>query len=129
MSGARPLQWIGSSKRNLLTFPEDVRQAMGFALFTAQTSDEHSNAKALKGFGGRGVLEVVEQHDGDTYRSVYTVRLENVVYVLHCSRKKAKRGIATPKEDMDLIRKRLADAQEIDRAIAGQSGGSEGDGR
>ena len=115
MADARLLQWIGSSKRDLLTFPDDVRQAMGFALFLAQTGDEHPNAKALKGFGGRGVLEVVEQQDGDTYRSVYTVRLERAVYVLHCFQKKAKRGIATPKEDMDLIRKRLADAVEVDR--------------
>ena len=114
MSDARPLQWIGSSKRDLLTFPDDVRQTMGFALFLAQAGDEHPNAKALKGFGGRGVLEVIERHDGDTYRSVYTVRLEKAVYVLHCFQKKAKRGIATPKEDMDLIRKRLADAVEAD---------------
>ena len=115
MSEARPLQWIGSSKRDLLTFPDDVRQTMGFALFLAQTGGKHPNAKALKGFGGRGVLEVIERHDGDTYRSVYTVRLEKAVYVLHCFQKKAKRGIATPKEDMDLIRKRLADAVEADR--------------
>ena len=115
MSDARPLQWIGSSKRDLLAFPDDVRQVMGFALFLAQAGDEHPNAKALKGFGGRGVLEVIERHDGDTYRAVYTVRLEKAVYVLHCFQKKAKRGIATPREDMGLIRKRLADAVEADR--------------
>lgn len=120
MTELLPLQWVGSSKRDLMAFPDDVQQAMGFALFQAQSGDEHPHVKALKGFGGRGVLEVVERHDGDTYRSVYTVRFEKAVYVLHCFQKKSKSGIATPKEDLDLIRKRLADAREADQ---------EGDGR
>ena len=118
MSELRPLRWVGSSKRDLQAFPEDVRQVMGFALFQAQAGDEHPHAKALQGFGGRGVLEVVERHDGNTFRAVYTVRFEAAVYVLHCFQKKSKRGASTPKEDMDLIRKRLADAQT-----------AEGDGR
>ena len=118
MKEPRPLRWVGSSKRDLLNFPEDVRQVMGFALFQAQLGEEHPHAKALAGFGGRGVLEVVERHDGNAYRAVYTVRFATAVYVLHCFQKKSKRGVATPREDMDLVRKRLADAQDAEQGGA-----------
>jgi phage-related protein len=118
MADIRPLFWVGSSKRDLKEFPDDVVQNVGFALHQAQLGDEHSNAKALKGFGGRGVLEVVERNDGDTYRAVYTVRLEAGVYVLHCFQKKAKHGVQTPQADMDLIRKRLRDAEDDDAKAA-----------
>lgn len=92
--------------------PDDVQQTFGYALYLAQHGDKHDQAKPLKGFGGAGVLEVVEDHDGDTYRAVYTVRIAGAVYVLHVFQKKAKRGIATPKSDLDLIKQRLRAAQE-----------------
>ena len=91
--------------------PDDVIDVFGFALHLAQTGQKHDQSKPLKGFGGAGVLEVVEDHMGDTYRAVYTVKLAEVVYVLHCFQKKSKSGIATPKPEMDLIRDRLKAAQ------------------
>ena len=91
--------------------PEDVIDVFGFALHLAQTGKKHVNAKPLRGFGGAGVLEVVEDHLGDTYRAVYTVKIDDAVYVLHCFQKKSKQGIETPKHDMDLIRERLKVAQ------------------
>jgi phage-related protein len=87
--------------------PADVQDTFGYALHLAQAGDRHSQAKPLKGFGGAGVLEVVEDHQGDTYRAVYTVRYASAVYVLHCFQKKSISGIATPKPDLDLIRARL----------------------
>lgn len=107
----REVYWEGSSLDELRTFPDDVQKAIGYALFFAQVGLTHEDAKPLKGFKGAGVLEVIERHDGDTYRAVYTVRLRNAVYVLHCFQKKSTRGIATPKRDIDLIKKRLAEAQ------------------
>ena len=91
--------------------PEDVIDVFGFALHLAQTGKKHANAKPLRGYGGAGVLEVVEDHLGDTYRAVYTVKIDEAVYVLHCFQKKSKQGIETPKHDMDLIRERLKAAQ------------------
>ena len=114
MEGLRPLVWMGSTRRDLVDFPESVRQVMGFALFQAQAGEKHPHAKVIKGFGGRGVLEVVERHDGDAYRAVYTVRFRRAVYVLHCFQKKSKRGVATPQADLDLIRSRLASAADVD---------------
>lgn len=109
---SKPLFWVGSSKKDLKDFPLDVRRMMGFALFLAQTGGKHADAKPLKGFGGAGVLEVVEDHQGDTFRTVYTVRLPGVVYVLHAFQKKSKKGAATPKAEFDLVRKRLKAAEE-----------------
>jgi phage-related protein len=80
---------------------------MGFAINDAQNGDEHPRVKALRGFGGRSVLEVVEDDDGNTYRAVYTVRFAGVIYVLHAFQKKSRKGIATPKQDIDLIKARL----------------------
>ncbi len=91
--------------------PDDVKDVFGFALHLAQVGKKHDQAKPLKGFGGAGVLEVVEDHIGDTFRAVYTVKLANAVYVLHCFQKKSTRGIETPKPDIDLIRERLKAAQ------------------
>ena len=91
--------------------PPVVRRFFGYALSLAQAGDRHDAAKVLKGFGGAGVLEVVEIHAGGTYRSVYTVRFQEAVFVLHCFQKKSKRGIATPKEDMDIIHARLKVAE------------------
>jgi phage-related protein len=91
--------------------PNDVLDVFGFALHLAQTGKKHDQAKPLKGFGGAGVLEVVEDYMGDTYRAVYTVKIADAVYVLHCFQKKSKSGIETPKHEMDLIRDRLRTAQ------------------
>ncbi len=91
--------------------PDDVIDVFGFALHLAQAGKKHDQAKPLKGFGGAGVLEVVEDHLGDTYRAVYTVKIADAVYVLHCFQKKSKQGIETPKHDLDLIRERLKAAQ------------------
>ncbi|MGO9472153.1 MAG: type II toxin-antitoxin system RelE/ParE family toxin [Rhodomicrobium sp.] len=108
----KPLGWIGSARDDLLAFPEDVVREMGYALFVAQLGGKHGSAKPLKGFGGAGVLEVVEDHEGDTYRAVYTVRFSEVVYVLHAFQKKSKHGIAMPPQEMDKIRSRLKRAGE-----------------
>lgn len=107
----KPLQWVGSSKKDLLAMPDDVVDVFGFALHLAQIGKKHDQAKPLKGFGGAGVLEVVEDYMGDTYRAVYTVKIADAVYVLHCFQKKSKSGIETPKHEMDLIRDRLKAAQ------------------
>ena len=107
----KPLEWIGSSRKDLLDLPADVRRFFGFALSLAQAGDKHDAAKVLKGFGGAGVLEVLEDDIGGTYRAVYTVKFVEAVFVLHCFQKKSKRGIATPKEDMDIIHARLKIAE------------------
>ena len=106
------VEWISSSRDDLRKFPEDVQQMMGFALYQAQLGKKHPDAKPLKGFKGSSVLEIVEDFDGDTYRAVYTVKFEEIVYVLHAFQKKSKRGIATPKQDIDLIEARLKRAKE-----------------
>src|SRR5258706_15745513 len=110
--GRKPLFWIGSSLDDLRGFPVDVRRVMGFALHFAQVGGKHVDAKPLKGFAGAGVLEIVEEHTGDAFRGVYTVRFEGAIYVLHAFQKKSKRGIKTPKKEMDLIRDRLKRAEE-----------------
>ena len=107
---SRPVEWVSSSKVDLKRFPEPVQDRMGFAIYQAQTGLQHHDAKPLKGFGS-GVLEVVARHDGDTFRAVYTVRFQAAVYVLHAFQKKARRGIATPKKDLDLVRRRLRVAE------------------
>jgi phage-related protein len=107
----KPLHWVGSSKKDLLSMPNDVVDVFGFALHLAQSGKKHDQAKPLKGFGGASVLEVVEDHMGDTYRAVYTVKIAERVYVLHCFQKKSTKGIETPKQDMDLIHARLKAAQ------------------
>ena len=103
----KPLEWIGSSKKDLKALPDDVVDVFGYALFLAQAGGKHDQAKPLRGFGSADVLEVIEDFRGDTYRAVYTVRFEERVFVLHVFQKKSKTGIATPKRDMDLIRDRL----------------------
>jgi phage-related protein len=104
--------WVGSSKKDLMAMPDEVKSAFGFALYLAQQGKKHQNAKPLKGFSGAGVLEVVEDYLGDTFRAVYTVKIAEVIYVLHCFQKKSKRGIETPKQEIDLIRDRLKMAQD-----------------
>jgi phage-related protein len=108
----KPLFWVGSSLDDLRGFPDDVKRVMGFALHFAQIGGKHADSKPLKGFAGAGVLEVVEEHAGDTFRGVYTVRFAGAVYVLHAFQKKSKRGIKTPTREMDLVRERLKRAEE-----------------
>ena len=106
----KPVEWVSSSKADLKRFPNPVQDRMGFAIYRAQLGLRYRDAKPLKGFGS-GVLEVVARHDGDTFRAVYTVGFETAVYVLHAFQKKAKRGIATPKQELGLIRRRLQAAE------------------
>jgi phage-related protein len=113
----KPLEWIGSSHKDLMTLPMEVRRFFGYALSLAQAGDRHDAAKVLKGFGGAGVLEVVEDNAGGTYRAVYTVKFAESVFVLHCFQKKSKRGIATPKEDMDIIHARLRVAEALAKEL------------
>ena len=108
---AKAIVWIASSLDDLRQVPVESRRVFGQALDDAQLGHEHPAAKALKGFGDRSVLEVVEDHDGETYRAVYTVRFAGVIYVLHVFQKKSKKGIATPKHEMDLIAARLKQAE------------------
>lgn len=107
----KPLYWVGSSKKDLQSLPEDVQDVFGYALHLAQAGSKHAQAKPLKGFGGAGALEVVEDFFSDTYRAVYTVKFGDAVYVLHVFQKKSSSGVATPKPDMDKIRERLKAAE------------------
>ena len=106
----RPVEWVSSSKDDLRQFPADVQDHVGYALYQAQVGLKHRDSKPLRGLGA-SVLEVVSRYDGDTYRAVYTVRFKAAVYVLHAFQKKAKRGIATPKREIDLIKRRLKAAE------------------
>jgi phage-related protein len=110
-SEPKPCIFIGSSLKDLKRFPATVQNRVGYALNQVQEGEEPIAAKALKGFGGRTVLELIDDFDGDTYRAVYTVRFAGVVYVLHAFQKKAKKGVATPRQDIDLIKSRLRDAE------------------
>jgi phage-related protein len=110
-SGEKPLHWVGSSKRDFMAFPQEVIGDMGYALGLAQLGGKHPHAKPWKG-EGPGVLEIVENDDGDTYRAVYTVRFEAAIYVLHAFQKKSPSGIRTATSDIDLIGERLRRARE-----------------
>lgn len=106
-ASTKPLRWVASSKKDLMAMPADVQDVFGYALHLAQSGQKHPDAKPLKGFGGAGVLEVVEDCQGDAYRAVYTVRYAEAVYVVHCFQKKSTQGISTPRPDVDLIKSRL----------------------
>src|SRR6202049_3459120 len=108
----KPVRWVGSCREDLKSFPEEVRRRVGGALWDAQLGLKAPFAKPLRGFGGRGVLEIVDDFDGETYRAVYTVKFAGVIYVLHAFQKKSKKGVATPKRDIDLIKARLKRAEE-----------------
>jgi phage-related protein len=108
----RPLFWVGSSRDDLKRFPADVRDVMGYALHLAQCGERHGGAKALRGFGSAGVVEIVDDYDRATFRTVYTVTFADAVYVLHAFQKKSKRGVATPQRDIELIKARLRRAEE-----------------
>jgi phage-related protein len=107
----RPVVWLGSSRRDLRAMPQQVRRDIGQALYAAQQGTTDPAAKPLKGFGGTQVMEIVERYRTDAYRAVYTVRFESAVYVLHVFQKKSKAGIATPRHEIELIRKRFAEAE------------------
>ncbi len=107
----KPLRWIGSSLRDLKSFPSEVRADVGYALYAAQNGEMDPSAKPMKGFGGGSVMEIVAPFSGDTWRAIYTVRFQDVVYVLHAFQKKSKSGRATPKKELELIRQRLASAE------------------
>jgi len=111
----KELVWVASSRRDLRDCPRQVRRTFGVALFAAQLGETPPGAKPLKGFGGASVLELMEDYDRGTYRAVYTVRFAEKVYVLHVFQKKSKRGIATPKHEMEIIRERLKIAQRMHR--------------
>src|ERR1700731_3838157 len=106
----RPLLWVASSKRDFREFPPRVQDDLGFELYLAQTGQHPPSAKLLKGLGS-GTVELIDDFDGDTYRAVYTVRFGDAVYVLHTFKKKSKRGIKTPQGDIDLVKRRLKDAE------------------
>jgi phage-related protein len=111
----KPVVWLGDTLRMLRTFPSGVQDEVGYALYLAQCGEKHPSAKPLKGLGP-GVLEIVSDDRGDTFRAVYTVRLGKRVFVLHAFQEKSKRGIATPQPDIDLIKRRLKLAVEISGA-------------
>jgi phage-related protein len=109
----KPVNWVGSSRKDLREFPDPVRDHFGYALYVAQCGGKHRDAKVLSGFGGAGVLEIVKNYHGDTFRVVYTLRHAGAVYVLHVFQKKSKTGRETPRRDVDLIRQRLREAEQI----------------
>jgi|SRR6516165_6944689 phage-related protein len=109
----KPVVWVGSSRRDLRALPDPVLDHVGYALYIAQRGGKHRDAKTLKGYGGAGVVEVVKDYGGDTFRAVYTVRFAEAVYVLHVFQKKSKSGRATPKLDVKVIEQRLREAERI----------------
>lgn len=111
----KPVRWIGTSLRDLRSFPRAVRIDIGYALFTAQEGGIDPSARPLKGFGGASVLEIVASHHGNAWRAVYTVRFQGAIYVLHVFQKKSTKGIATPTREIDLIKQRLAEAERDHR--------------
>lgn len=112
MANERVAIFVGSSKKDLMELPEDVIRAIGYALDQAQRGQSAISIKPWHGLGS-GVLEVVEDYFGDTYRAVFTVRFAGVLYVLHVFQKKSKRGIETPKSDIELIKRRLREAEVL----------------
>lgn len=102
----RPLEWVGSARKDLQRFPKGVREEIGYALYVAQLGGKADSAKPMKGLGS-GVLEVIANDDGNTFRAVYTVRYRDAIYVLHCFQKKSKRGSKTPAADLKVLHARL----------------------
>lgn len=107
----KPIKFVGSSKKDLSAFPDEAKQEIGHSLYVAQQGGRALNAKILQGFGGGGVVELVEDHDGNTYRCVYTTKINDVIVVLHAFQKKSKRGIETPRHEVNLIHARFKEAQ------------------
>ena len=108
----RPVFWVASSYDDWLGFPDEVQDVMGYALHLAQCGEKAPNAKPLTGFKGASVMEIRDDCAGDTYRAIYTVRFSEAVYVLHAFQKKSRKGIATPKNEIELIEQRLRKAKE-----------------
>lgn len=106
----KPVRWIASSLEDLRSCPAEVQLDIGYALYAAQQNKTDPSAKPLKGFGGANILEISAWHHGGTWRAVYTVRFEDAVYVLHVFQKKSTHGISTPKKEIELIKRRLAEA-------------------
>jgi phage-related protein len=109
----KPVIWVGSSRKDLCAFPAPVQDHMGYALYVAQCGGKHHATKTLSGFGGAGLVEVVKDFRGDTFRAVYTLRYAGAVYVLHAFQKKSKTGRDTPRRDLELVKQRLRDAEQI----------------
>ena len=116
----KAVAWIGSSYKDFRAFPDPVQDAMGYALYQAQIGAKHDSAKPLRGFGGAGVLEIIADHVGDTFRAVYTVKFATAIYVLHAFQKKSKSGIKTRSEDLALIQRRLKAAEADYKAQLGK---------
>jgi phage-related protein len=121
----KPLVWVGSSLRDLREFPEEVKDEMGFALYEAQCGLKPLAAKPLRGFGGAGVLEIVSDYQTDTYRAIYTVKFDDRVYVLHAFQKKSKKGIASSKAAIELIKRRLQQAEALHKEWRQEQKGGE----
>lgn len=119
----KPVMWVGSSRKDLREFPDDVQEHMGYALFVAQQGGRHRSTKTLTGFGGAGVVEIIKDYRGDTFRAVYTLRFQDAVYVLHAFQKKSKTGRETPRGEIELIKQRLREAERIalERAATGET--------
>lgn len=117
----KPVVWVGSSYKDFRSFPDEVQDAMGYALYRAQLGKTHESAKALKGFGGAGVVEIIGDYRTDTFRTVYTVRFAGAVYVLHAFQKKARKGVQTPKREIEMIRRRLKAAEDDFRSQKDES--------
>jgi phage-related protein len=111
----KPVVWVGSSRKDLREFPDIVQDHVGYALYLAQQGGKHRDTTPLSGFGGAGVVEIIKDHRGDTFRAVYTLRFEGALYVLHVFQKKSKTGRETPRRDMELIKQRLREAERIAR--------------
>jgi phage-related protein len=105
--------WVGSSLKDLREFPDGVRDHLGYALYVAQRGGRHRDTKTLSGFGGAGVVEIIRDFRGDTFRAVYTLRYRGAVYVLHAFQKKSKSGRETPRRDVELIQQRLREAERM----------------
>ncbi len=111
----KPVIWVGTSLKDLCEFPAPVQDHMGYALYVAQRGGKHQDSKVLSGFGGAGVLEVIKDHRGDTFRAVYTLKHAGRVFVLHAFQKKSKSGRQTSRRDIDLIQQRLREAEHFAR--------------
>jgi len=109
----KPVVWIGSSRKDLREFPDIVQDHVGYALYVAQQGGKHRDTKPLSGLGGAGVVEIIKDYRGDTFRAVYTLRYQGAVYVLHVFQKKSKTGRETPRRDTELIKQRLREAEQI----------------
>ena len=114
------LIWIGSSHDDLKDFPEPVRRAAGYALHLAQMGERPDRTKVLSGLGNAKIIEIRENDESGTYRTIYTVEFQGFIFVLHAFQKKSKSGIATPKQELDLIKQRVKDAKDLYKQLRGK---------